>query len=132
MLWQRTCKSIHKYFYWKYLCFPSCPLTFIDYVVPWVAVQSLLSICVSLIMQWIRSLIRSIAILQASAIFVIAFYFSSACWYKDLIKVVKITDNRCDVLNKKSALCDSSVDEKRINTTTVLWFSSIILCTKFG
>lgn len=46
-----------------------------------------------------RSLIRTVSILQASAIFVIAFYFSSACWYQDVSKVVKITDNRCDLLN---------------------------------
>lgn len=76
--------------------------------------QSQLTIYISLIRRWIRSLIRTVAILQAYAIFMIASYFSSALWYKDLIKVVKITDNRCDLVNYKSALSDSSVDEQKL------------------
>lgn len=51
--------------------------------------------------ECIRSLIRTVAILQASAIFMIVSSSSSAIQYKDLIKVVKITDNRCDLLNYK-------------------------------
>lgn len=107
--------SCHKYFYWKcFFVFSKLSSGFIGCVVPCVGMSSQLSIYISLIRHWIRSLIRTVAILQASAIFMIASYFSSALWYKDLIKVVKIADNRCDLLNYKSALWDSSVDEQKL------------------
>lgn len=107
--------SFDKHFYWKpFFIFSKLFFGFIGCTVPCVTMQSQLTIYISLIRHRLRSLIKTVAILQASAIFMIASYFSSALWYKDLIKVVKITNNRCDLLNYKSALWDSSVDEEKL------------------